>query len=452
MKAKNRTLKTILTILVIILISLISFMGIFVKDKNRMKNILPDYELGMDFKGGRVFNIKPDETVNTKYYDSEGKEVESSSIDESKKDEYTKEETPVNSKDSLNDENYEKVKKIVEERLNLLSVKEYEIRKSSSNGEIYVTIPEDSNTDTIVSEMTPRGEFKIIDSEDKRVLLTNNDIKDVKVGYGNTTSGTSVFINIQFNKEGTKILNEISKEYVATKDDEGNETKKQIELVLDDETQLTTYFDEEVKDGLLQLSMGSANSTSSEDLQKYLTQASNFAVLLKTDVMPLTYKLDTNLYVQSEITNDILQKLLIIFLIVAAVIAIFTIIKYKKQGLLAIINLIGFVATLLITIRYANVVVTFTGILAVLLSIIMNYIYILNIIKADKEGKKEHKKISYQFLLIYMPCLIISVVFSFFKNVQVACFGMLMFWALLVMVVYSFLITKALMSNSEDNK
>lgn len=45
MKAKNRTLKTILTILVIILISLISFMGIFVKDKNRMKNILPDYEL-----------------------------------------------------------------------------------------------------------------------------------------------------------------------------------------------------------------------------------------------------------------------------------------------------------------------------------------------------------------------------------------------------------------------
>ena len=239
---------------------------------------------------------------------------------------------------------------------------------------------------------------------------------------------------------------------LVIKDDEGNETKKQIELVLDDETQLTTYFDEEVKDGLLQLSMGSANSTSSEDLQKYLTQASNFAVLLKTDVMPLTYKLDTNLYVQSEITNDILQKLLIIFLIVAAVIAIFTIIKYKKQGLLAIINLIGFVATLLITIRYANVVVTFTGILAVLLSIIMNYIYILNIIKADKEGKKEHKKISYQFLLIYMPCLIISVVFSFIKNVQVASFGMIMFWAILVMVVYSFLITKALMSNSEDNK
>ena len=33
--------------------------------------------------------------------------------------------------------------------------------------------------------MTPRGEFKIIDSEDKRVLLTNNDIKDVKEGSPN---------------------------------------------------------------------------------------------------------------------------------------------------------------------------------------------------------------------------------------------------------------------------
>lgn len=98
MKAKNNTLKIILAVLVIILISLISFMGIFVKDKNRMKNILPEYELGIELTGGRVFNIKPDETVNTEYYDKDGNKVESSSIEEGKEDEYTKQEVPVNAR------------------------------------------------------------------------------------------------------------------------------------------------------------------------------------------------------------------------------------------------------------------------------------------------------------------------------------------------------------------
>lgn len=68
MKAKNNTLKIILAILVIILISLISFIGIFVKDKNKMRNILPDYELGMDLAGGRTFSINR-RIGERKYYD-----------------------------------------------------------------------------------------------------------------------------------------------------------------------------------------------------------------------------------------------------------------------------------------------------------------------------------------------------------------------------------------------
>ena len=84
MKEKNKTLKIVLAIVIIVLISLISFGGIFVKDKNKMKNLLPEYKVGMDFNGKRVFSIKPDETVNKEYYDSEGNKVESSSIEEGK--------------------------------------------------------------------------------------------------------------------------------------------------------------------------------------------------------------------------------------------------------------------------------------------------------------------------------------------------------------------------------
>ncbi len=451
MKAKNNTLKIILAILVIILISLISFVGIFVKDKNRMKNILPDYELGMDLTGGRVFNIKIDDTVNTEYYDKDGNKVDASSIEEGKEDEYTKKEVPVNANELLNDDNFEKAKKIVEDRLIMLGVTEYEIRKDSVAGEIYVTIPENKYTDTIISQMTTRADFKIIDTDDKQELLTKDKIKDVKVGYGNTSTGTAIFLNIQFDKEGTDKLREISQKYISTTDEEGNETKKQVDLVLDEETLLSTYFDEEIKDGLLQLSMGNTSSAqTSEQLQDYLNQASNLAVLLKTDTLPLTYKLDTNLYVESELTNNVLQMLLIITLIVSAVVAILTIIKYKKIGLFSIISLIGYIAILLIALRYTNVVITIAGILAIILSAIMNYIYMIDIIKNKKKDSKSFKNVSIKFLGIYIPCLIISIVFSFMKYLQIASFGMVMFWALVIMIVYNLVITKVLISNSEN--
>lgn len=451
MKAKNNTLKIILAILVIILISLISFIGIFVKDKNKMKNILPDYELGIDLAGGRVFNIKIDDTVNTEYYDKDGNKVESSSIEEGKEDEYTKKEVPINSQDLLNNDNFEKVKNIVEDRLIMLGVTEYEVRKNSSTGEIYVTIPENKYTDTIISQITTRAEFKIIDTQDKHELLTKDKIKDVKVGYGNTSTGTTIFLNIQFNKEGTEKLRQISQNYVSTKDEEGNETKKQVDLVLDGETLLSTYFDEEIKDGLLQLSMGSTSSTkTSDELQDALTQASNLAVLLRTDTIPLTYKLDTNLYIESELTNDVLKVLLILTLVISTIIAIFTIIKYKKLGLFSIISLIGYVAILLITLRYTNVVITLTGIIAIILGAIMNYIYMINIIKNKKNDYNVFKNISIKFIRIYIPCLIISIVFSFTKYLPIASFGMIMFWSLIIMIIYNLAITRVLISNSEN--
>ena len=333
----------------------------------------------------------------------------------------------------------------------MLGVTEYEIRKDSVAGEIYVTIPENKYTDTIISQMTTRADFKIIDTDDKQELLTKDRIKDVKVGYGNTSTGTAIFLNIQFDKEGTDKLREISQKYISTTDEEGNETKKQVDLVLDEETLLSTYFDEEIKDGLLQLSMGNTSSAqTSEQLQDYLNQASNLAVLLKTDTLPLTYKLDTNLYVESELTNNVLQMLLIITLIVSAVVAILTIIKYKKIGLFSIISLIGYIAILLIALRYTNVVITIAGILAIILSAIMNYIYMIDIIKNKKKDSKSFKNVSIKFLGIYIPCLIISIVFSFMKYLQIASFGMVMFWALVIMIVYNLVITKVLISNSEN--
>ena len=41
------TLKKVLSVLVIVLIALVSFGGVYKKDKNVMKNRLPDYKYGL---------------------------------------------------------------------------------------------------------------------------------------------------------------------------------------------------------------------------------------------------------------------------------------------------------------------------------------------------------------------------------------------------------------------
>ena len=153
--------------------------------------------------------------------------------------------------------------------------------------------------------------------------MTNSDIKSAKAGYGTTSSGTtSIFVSIQFNKEGTEKYKEITKTYVETKttNESGEETTntKKIALKLDDTTLLTTYFDQEIDNGLLQLTVGSSSSTTTtEELQESLQRANSLAALLDCGKVPVVYEVAQNRYVESEITTQNIQ--IFICLIIVAV-------------------------------------------------------------------------------------------------------------------------------------
>ena len=81
-----------------------------------------------------------------------------------------------------------------------------------------IEIPENDNTDNVVSNIGTTGKFEIIDADTEEVLMDNSDIKSAKVMYGAasaTSSGTSVYLDIEFNKEGTGKLKDISN-YICT--------------------------------------------------------------------------------------------------------------------------------------------------------------------------------------------------------------------------------------------
>lgn len=452
---KYKGIKITFIILTIILLSMISFVGIYVQDKNQIKNIMPEYLLARDLEGYRRIELKvSDEIAETIKYDAEGNVITDEETEVART-----EEKKVNASEVLTRENYEKVKEIIEKRLKTMQVQDYIIRQNKENGTIILELPEDSNTDRVVGQLSLQGKFEIIDNETEEVLMTNSDLKSVKAGYGTTETGTTaIFINIQFNKEGIEKFKNITNTYVETivekeESEEANEvvneetteteTKeetitKEIAIKVDESTLLTTHFDEQVSNGLLQLIVGSSISSSQEEMQEALLEANSMAALLDSGKMPIVYEVEQNKFIYSDITMDEIGIVVSIVIAVLTIGMIYLIIKYKAKGILGSISLIGYVAILLIALRFFNVEISIAGIVGIILSIIINYFILASILK-----QKEIMEVMKKYVVILIPTLIISIVFTF-MNITI---GTTLFWGIVIGLIYNLAISNIMLKD-----
>lgn len=460
-KQNNKTLKLlgkISVVVIILLLSLISFAGIYVKDKNAMKNVIPEYKLGTDLYGARNILVKVDDSTTTKKYDSNGNLVENSSEKNENNENITEVEEKVNSDELRTAENYETVKNIIEARLKYMNVEDYLLRFDESTGNISLEVPENSSTDYIAQYTITKGEFKIVDNDTSEVLLSNADLKEAKVQYSTSTSGTTVYLTIEFNKDAVEKLKNISNTYISSTDAEGKTTTKKIKMTLDDSTIISTYFQEEISTGIIQLSMGTSTNTS--EIQSNIQSASNMAVLLNTDPMPLTYTMETNRFVYSDITAETLKIVIVGLCIVALIMAICMVIKFKKNGLMGVIADIGFTAVLLLAIRYGNVEISLAGIFAIAIAVIVEYIVtglILNEYskKCEKEILiKNIKHLMGRIAICLVPFVVMAVTFALISWEEIASIGMILFWAIIIMIIYNtlMLVLKIFESNNENEK
>lgn len=460
-KQNNKTLKLlgkISVVVIILLLSLISFAGIYVKDKNAMKNVIPEYKLGTDLYGARNILVKVDDSTTTKKYDSNGNLVENSSDKDENNENITEVEEKVNSDELRTAENYETVKNIIEARLKYMNVEDYLLRFDESTGNISLEVPENSSTDYIAQYTITKGEFKIVDNDTSEVLLSNADLKEAKVQYSTSTSGTTVYLTIEFNKDAVEKLKNISNTYISSTDAEGKTTTKKIKMTLDDSTIISTYFQEEISTGIIQLSMGTSTNTS--EIQSNIQSASNMAVLLNTDPMPLTYKMETNRFVYSDITAETLKIVIVGLCIVALIMSICMVIKFKKNGLMGVIADIGFTAVLLLAIRYGNVEISLAGIFAIAIAVIVEYIVtglILNEYskKCEKEILiKNIKHLMGRIAICLVPFVVMAVTFALISWEEIASIGMILFWAIIIMIIYNtlMLVLKIFESNNGNEK
>lgn len=458
---KEKTMKTvkILTItLLVILISMISFVGIYQKNKNRMENKVKDYSYSMSLNGARTIKLK----VNTESTDD----------------------VPNNSEEVLTAENYKKSKEVIEKRLNKMNVEEYTTSVNEATGEITIQIPEqNSQTDTIIGNLNTVGKFEILDSETKEVLLNNDDIKSSEVLYNTTNSGTSVYLQIEFNKNGKDKLKNVSQTYVSVNNTTNNTTEnnvaenttseteneatntttegssdtatteKKITMKIDDQEIMSTSFDEPITTGKIQLSVGSA-TTDRTTLQNYVDQAQSVATTLDTGKLPVKYDLEKNQYILPKLTTQDLIKVKIAIAIIAVVGIIILIVKHKLNGLLAGIAYVGLSAVYMLVVRYTNVTISIESIAGIIIVLILNYIFTtmflnkieeLNKEKTENVMKKATGETYKKFYLRIIPVCIMAITFSFIKWVPISSFGMITFWGIVIIAIYNAIITRYLL-------
>lgn len=478
-----KKIKILTIILVIAIITMIAFGGIYTKTQNRMENKVKDYDYTMDLEGYRSIKLSVKNDITTTIKDAEGNEVtdaDNLTDEELAEKGYTKEETRTNDESVLNIDNYKKTKKILEKRLEKIGVEQYNIKLNEEIGEIVIEIPENSDTDNIVSNIGTTGKFELLDSQTNEVLMDNNDIKLANVMYGasssdgTTNSGTTVYLNIEFTKEGTKKLEEISNKYVKTEEkadetenaentententenaENTEETEKKVTMKIDGSEMMSTSFEEPIKIGKLQLSIG-RSAQDKETLQGYVSQANNIAIVLDQGKLPIEYEIEENKYLQSNITNEKINIITYIMIAISAIALIILVVRYKAKGLLGAISYIGFASILLLIVRYTNVALSIEGLLGIAVALVLNYIWVnmlLAKMKNDKEKTSVQKAIETEkeFFLKIIPICIASIVFCFTKWAPISSFGMVMFWGITLIAIYNISITNILLKINED--
>ena len=464
---KKKTLKNalakLIVVLLIVLVSLISFLGIHKRNLNTWKSILPDYQFSKELSEIRTFEFSVDTSTKDKSSDKNTAENTTGNTTENATNTVaegttentdntanttdanstntTAEQVPVNDPTVLTKENYLKTKEIVENRLKDFGIADAEVTVNENNGKLAVSVPYEGTTDYSAALASQKGKIEIIDSETKEVLMDRSMIKKASAYYqqaNNNDSATAATddtvsynlgVKLTFTPEGQKKLNELSKTYIETTDENGETSQKTITVQIDGEDKYITYF---TPDGeYTELAIPLYRSVSTDDMDTFNSDYKDCFVtqtILNNDEFPITYKLTSGSFIESDLGENFVKGLSIAWIVILAIVIVLTIVKNKKDGFFASIIEIGYIAILLLIIRAASVSLTLSGILTIAIMSIINYFLLLTFMKTEKAIDKLEK--FGNFILTIIPFIITIVVFALGKEINTQSIGSVGIWGI----------------------
>ena len=452
---KHKKTITVIIILITALLMFASFFGVYKKNENGEKvNLLPNLTRGMEFGKKRVIKMSVNQDTEKTVYDSEGNVVtQEDGVEYTEEDGYKIVETPYNSDDIKTKENYIKTKQIIEKRLIGNNISEYTIDLNEETGEIKITIPENESADSVQSMLKNTGSMLLLDDETFEDVFDSTYLKRADVVYSQGDLQTAVFLQLTFNEEGIKKLEELSKIYVETteekiNDDEEKEnvtTSKNVWVILNDNFLGQTILPNIVYDNKILFTFGTSNDNT--EIQTAAKQAQQEAVLLNSGTTNLLYD-----YSNETIESNITQQEELIYAVAIGIIFvigyIYLIVNYKAKGFISVYFQVGYLGALLLVLRLTNIILTTEGICGIIIAMVLEFIFtyiVLRNLKINEEGM--YKKANLEFFLNSLPLYVIAVAFTFAQASGINSFGMTLFWGILLIYVYNFIFTKFIYEN-----
>ena len=282
------------------------------------------------------------------------------------------------------------------------------------------------------------GKLEIIDEQTGLILMDKSDVKKATM-LASSENGYQTYLQLEFTNQGAEKLKEISKNYQSVTNEDGTQTTNYISILLDGQTISTTYFSKEMNTTFIQLPMG--NST--ENYEEYLDIAqsvSTIADIINEETMPLVYTLSSDNHINSVITNDISMKVGIFTIALIVIVSLYLIIRFRLEGLKSAILSIAYIALLSIIIRYTNIIITVSALIAMICVIVINYIFMIKFLKLLKET--QNRKLAFtqtmkKLYLAIVPVCIIAIIFTFMSSVIISSIGMILFWGLFMQAIYA---------------
>ncbi len=457
MKKHTKTI-TIIIILVLALLMFASFFGVYKKNENGEKvNLLPNLKLGMEFGKTRTITANVSEQTTKTIYDAEGNIITpEDGVEYTEEAGYKTVETPVNDASIKTLENYRKTKDIIEKRLEGNNIADFNIELDEKTGQIKLQIPENESADEIEYLIKNTGSLILLDNETFEVVFDNSYFDKAEVMRSQGDIETGIFLQLSFNEEGTKRINELADIYKTTTEEQTDETgeTKQVEksksvwVILNDSFLGATVLPNIVYDGKIILTFAASSDT--KELNEAVKSASQQAVLLNSGTTPLQYEysdevVETNITTQSILLY--LSAIGMVFLLAYA----YLIIKFKAKGFISIYFQVGYLAVLLLLLRLTSVTITMEGMAAIIISLILDYIFTyITLTNLNTEVEGMYKKSNLQFLFNSLPIYIIALVFTYGKLTYINSFGMTLFWGIIMVYLYNYVFTKFIYENLSE--
>jgi len=452
---KYRKTLTVIIILIVAIMMFAAFFGVKkTNEKGEKINLIPDYKLGMEFGQTRVITATVDEEKTVTIYDSEGNVVEpEEGKDYKEEDGYRTVEQPVNAETVKTIENYEKAKKIIEERLEANNISQFFIEMDKKTGKITIEIPEDENADSVQDLIENSGSLILLDGETGEVVLDSSYLKEAQVVYSQGDLETAVFLQLSFNEEGTAKLQELNKIYVETtktETDENGEEKEVTEskvvwVFLNDVLLGSTVLPNIVYDDTIMFTLGVSNDN--KEIQEAVKVGEQDASLLNSGTSPIVYEYSNEIR-ETKIEN---QELFVFLVAIGAVFVLaylYLVIKFKARGFISVYFQVGFLGILLLILKLTGEVITMEGMAGIVISMLLEYIFTYIVLSnIDKNEDGIYKKSNLTFFFNTLPVYIVAVVFTFANRAHISSFGTTLFWGILMIYVYNFIFSKYVFEN-----